>query len=850
VTGNDPNGNLDASPANLSFGDVPPGSAKIETVTLTNSGETPLSVTDATVSGTAYSLVGLALPATLEVGEKVAFTARFAPSSSGSNAGTITIHFKQHQAETEPVNTAGQTSLFGGAGSTVSTSSEDGTEFTLTVPMDGVGLSASGPVITTQPSNQGVVVGQSATFSVVASGTAPLSYQWRKNGSSISGATATSYTTPSATVADNGALFSVTVTDSVGTVTSDNATLTVTAAPVAPSITGQPANRTVVAGQTATFSVTASGTAPLSYQWRKNGANIGGASGASYTTPATTAADNGAQFSVVVTNLLGSVTSNAATLTVNTPPAITAQPANRSVTAGQTATFSVTATGPAPISYQWHKNGANIGGANAASYTTPATTNADNGARFSVVVSNPGGSVTSNTATLTVTAAPVAPSITSHPANRTVAAGQTASFSVSASGTSPLTYQWRKNGSNISGATSASYTTPATTAADNGAQFSVTVTNSLGTATSNNATLTVTAPPTISSHPSSQTVTAGQTATFSVTATGGAPLTYQWRKNGSNISGATSASYTTPATTAADNGAQFSVVVTNPVGNRTSNAATLTVVSAPSITSQPTNRTVTAGQTAAFSVTAAGTGPLSYQWRKNGSNISGATSASYTTPATVTGDNGAQFSVVVSNSVGSVTSNAATLTVNAATLLITASPTTLNFGGVNVGANKVLPVTIRNTGNSNVTISSVSLSGPGFTAGGVSSGLILSAGQTATLNVTFTPSGTGTATGTATVSSNATNSPATINLTGSGVQHSASLSWTASVSTVSGYNIYRGTVSGGPYTKLNSSLVSTTSYVDSSVQGGTTYFYVVTAVDSDNQESVFSNQATGTIPSP
>jgi hypothetical protein len=153
-----------------------------------------------------------------------------------------------------------------------------------------------------------------------------------------------------------------------------------------------------------------------------------------------------------------------------------------------------------------------------------------------------------------------------------------------------------------------------------------------------------------------------------VTASGTAPFTYQWRKNGTSISGATAASYTTPATAASDNGATFSVVVSNSAGSATSTNATLTVntsATAPSITTQPASQTVTAGATATFSVAASGTAPFTYQWRKNGTAIAGATASSYTTPATTTADSGSTFSVVVSNSVGSATSANATLTVNA-----------------------------------------------------------------------------------------------------------------------------------------------------------------------------------------
>src|SRR5437588_108152 len=336
------------------------------------------------------------------------------------------------------------------------------------------------PSIIARPANQAVTAGQPATFTVVATGTAPLSYQWQKNGTAISGATSASYTTPATTSSDNGAKFVVVVSNPAGSTTSNAATLTVNAAATAPTITTQPANQTVTVGQTATFTVVAAGTAPLSYQWQKNGTAISGATSASYTTPATTSADNRAQFVVVVSNVAGNVTSTAATLTVNAAaaaPTITTQPANQSVTVGQTATFSVVGAGTAPLSYQWQKNGTAISGATSASYPTAATTSADNGATFVVVVSNSAVSVTSNAATLTVNPTATAPTITTQPANQTVTVGQTATFSVVTAGTAPLSYQWQKNAMSISWATETSYTTPATTTADNGAQFRVAVSN-------------------------------------------------------------------------------------------------------------------------------------------------------------------------------------------------------------------------------------------------------------------------------------------------------------------------------------------------------------------------------------
>jgi hypothetical protein len=189
------------------------------------------------------------------------------------------------------------------------------------------------------------------------------------------------------------------------------------ASPVRPTITTQPSNQAVSTGQTATFAVVAAGTAPLSYQWRKNGVNIPAATSASYTSPAAVASDNGATFDVMVSNMAGSMTSTAATLTVNssTGITITTQPVSQSVTIGQTATFSVAATSATlPLTYQWQKNGANIASANSPSYTTPATTILDGGEKFTVVVTNATGNVTSSAATLTVNPSPAVDVTTYH----------------------------------------------------------------------------------------------------------------------------------------------------------------------------------------------------------------------------------------------------------------------------------------------------------------------------------------------------------------------------------------------------------------------------------------------------
>lgn len=260
----------------------------------------------------------------------------------------------------------------------------------------------------------------------------------------------------------------------------------------APQLLGTLADRTVVAGQQAYFRVKASGSA-LRYQWQRNGADL---PGETFDTLSVTArlADDGARYSCVVRNGLGQVSSAAATLNVKpaTLPVITEAPQSASALVGATASFTATVAGSAPLSYQWQRNGVDIAGATALTYTTPALALADHGARYRLVVRNAYGSASSAEATLSVTATVLAaPGITSQPAAVTTAPGQTASFVVLASGNPAPSYQWLKNGSAINGATSAAYTTPALTLADSGALYSVRLSNSQGEVLSASALLTV-----------------------------------------------------------------------------------------------------------------------------------------------------------------------------------------------------------------------------------------------------------------------------------------------------------------------------------------------------------------------
>lgn len=178
------------------------------------------------------------------------------------------------------------------------------------------------------------------------------------------------------------------------------------------------------------------------------------------------------------------------------------------------------------------------------------------------------------------------------------------------------------------------------------------------------------------------------------------------------------------------------------------------------------------------------------------------------------------------------------------------SPASLSFGNVTVGTNAALNGTLT-ASSASVTISSASTNSSEFVLSGITLPTTLSAGQSAAFKVTFAPQASGTATASLTFTSNATNVPTTQSLTGSGTAatHSVSLTWNAS-SGAAGYNVYRGGVSGGPYAIVNTSLDALTSYTDTTVSAGTTYYYVVTAVDSSSNESGYSNQATAAVPSP
>ncbi len=512
-----------------------------------------------------------------------------------------------------------------------------------------------GPSISEHPQDAGLCAGDSVTFTVTAEPAETLSYQWRHDGADIPGANETSFTID-VTVPGDAGQYDVVVSNVCGQVTSDPATLTVGSGP---TITAHPQDQTICDGEPVTFTVTVEGTEPLTYQWRRDGTPIFGENEASYTIdPVGPGAD--AEFDVVISNACGTVTSNAATLTVDEGPVITAQPQDRSVCEGNSVTLTVTATGLEPLTYQWRMNGTDVPGAESDSLVIDPAAPADAG-DYDVVITNPCGSLTSETATLTVN---VAPTITTHPDDAFACEGNSAEFEVIAEGTEPLYYQWYHDGEPIAGATEATYTIDMA-GTDDAGEYYVQVANVCGSVTSDTAELTVHVRPFITEHPQGRVVCNGDDeVTFSVTVTGSEPIMFQWRKGGVNIPGATSDTYTiSPVTLAADD--DYDVVVMNLCGTVTSEPATLVVLDeVPTITEQPQDaaRCDNGTDSITFSVAAEPLDGLSYQWRKDGVDIPDATGDTYEIPVVVMADAG-EYDVVVTNPCGPTCSDSATLIV-------------------------------------------------------------------------------------------------------------------------------------------------------------------------------------------
>ncbi|GAB5558930.1 MAG: hypothetical protein SynsKO_05770 [Synoicihabitans sp.] len=494
-------------------------------------------------------------------------------------------------------------------------------------------------------------VGDRVVLSADAYGSGALSFQWRRDGTPIVGATGSTLEIPSASAGDSGE-YSVVVTNVVGSATSGVASLDVQTAPV---ITGDPESVSGESGASVSFMVTYQANPVATVQWTFNGQPIDGATSDTLTLTNVGPAEVG-DYRAVVTNDIGSTSSSAASFTLVGAPEITTQPVGTTVDPGANVTFTVVATGlPAP-SYQWHLGGSEIPGATSASLSLTNVSGGDAGV-YTVVVSNSVGFVTSRGAELILNAPPT---FTTQPEGGTINEGDSITFTAEAVGPPAPTYQWFFNGGELSGRTDASYTISSANAGHTGT-YTVVATNSQGSTTSSEAELVVNFAPIIITHPASQTVSRGDSVTLTAQAIGVPAPTLQWRKNGIAIDGATTASLTLNNVQAVDAGS-YDLVATNSRGSRTTNAASLTVNVGPVITDHPESQTVISGSEVVFSVTASGGDPLTYQWRKDGNPIAGATGNSLTLSDVVAND-AAVYDVVVTDPVDAVTSTGAILVV-------------------------------------------------------------------------------------------------------------------------------------------------------------------------------------------
>lgn len=654
------------------------------------------------------------------------------------------------------------------------------------------------PGITTQPNNATTCVGNNVTYTIVASGSTPLSYQWQvsttgcggsftnvSNGGVYSGATTASLAITGATAGMNGYAYRCVVTGcSAPNATSNCATLTVNAATV---ITAHPSNVTVCEPTAVAFSVGATGTS-LTYQWQvsTNGGgswnNLTNVAPYSNVTTATmninptSAGLNGYQYRCVVSSACSPLNSNVATLTVNAAPGITAHPVNASVCAGNSASFSITASGGGLV-YQWQEstngggtwnnlvNGAPYSGVGTATLTINPTVIGMNNYQYRCVVTGScPGTATSNAGVLTVGTALV---ITQHPNSQTICATSNVSFTVAATGT-VNSYQWQEstngggswnnisNGGVYSGATTATLTLTNVPASFNNNQYRCVLTGACPPINSNAAILTVNALPTVTSQPAASTICAGSNTSFAITATG-TGISYQWQlsttgcggafnniANGGVYGGATTNTLSITGAPNTMDGYAYRCVVTGtcaPAAN--SNCVVLTVNTAVTITNHPAASVVCAGSNTSFSVTATGTTPA-YQWQEstngggswnnvtNGGVYGGATTNTLNLTGVTAGMNNNQYRCVVTGAApcGVVNSNGALLTVNTAPFISTQPvPGSTVCGGQNTS------FTVVATGTSITYQWQLSTDG-GTIYNNITNGGVYSGATTATLSIT------------------------------------------------------------------------------------------------------------------
>ncbi|HEU4390686.1 MAG TPA: immunoglobulin domain-containing protein, partial [Blastocatellia bacterium] len=531
------------------------------------------------------------------------------------------------------------------------------------------------PAITTQPVSQSVSAGSNVTFSVSATGTAPLNYQWQKNGTDIPGATSSSLSLTAVQDADAGT-YSVIVSNAAGSVASNGATLTVTH-DTPPSITTQPVSQTANVGDTVTFDVVAAGTAPLSYQWKKDGGDIPGATGSSLMLTNIQLADAGG-YIVEVSNNAGVATSNPATLTVNVPPTFSLR---ERFADGDRATQNL------PASAAWFtSSGSNNFTAVVGQATQIVSSSRTLLSYFTNGSSTPVTVGVNQTLTLDFTVQLTGFDTAATVGSTTFAIGLLRSIAnpAATSGTGFVADGPPNTNARVSGDFGSN--NPTSNVFNNYSGYAaMTYTGTSGTATpiKLNARTGTSASLLNSTSPYTQITGAPATASTPMVANTDYRGTMTLQNTGSGIgvnytlrdAATNNVVMTYSATETAASFTQFDTAAFY-LSKASSSANYNLIIKAvdvslsgstpgdpPTITTQPVSQTVPAGSNTTLSVSAAGTAPLSYQWQKNGSPISGATLPTLTLTNVQAGDAGG-YRVVVSNTAGSAISTTAVLGVD------------------------------------------------------------------------------------------------------------------------------------------------------------------------------------------
>jgi hypothetical protein len=436
---------------------------------------------------------------------------------------------------------------------------------------------AVAPTITNMLATVALDYGNSIYLAPTVTGSQPITFQWSKDGVPLPGANSPVFTKVM-TTADSGQ-YTLTAANFAGTVTSTAVMVTVNPA-TPPTVYNLPATVTLGFGETLWLVPNrVTGTDPITFQWSKDGVPLPNATSSDYLKIHVTTGDSG-QYLLTATNFVGTTTYTVA-VTVNAPvaPTISGLPASAVVNYGEFLVFSPTISGTEPITYQWSKDGVPLPNEIFANYAMPNATLAAGG-QYTLTATN---SVGATTFTVTVSVnAPTAPTISGLPALVVVEYGNGLQLYATVTGTQPFTCQWYKDGAPLPGANSVFYG-KAATPADSG-QYTLVATNSFGSTTSSNVTVTVNpaAAPTISGLPAAITLNYGDPLTLLPSVTGTQLINYQWSKDGAPLPNATIVGYYRPNATMADSG-RYTLTATNSVGTTTSAIVTVTVKTGTSV---------------------------------------------------------------------------------------------------------------------------------------------------------------------------------------------------------------------------------------------------------------------------